>query len=555
MTLLQLNRHLDDTHAEVEPLEKDDITSWFRKRMLKAKTFQPVAVLNQKLKGLDVFEANDLPPPPSSSVTVSSSSPAPERDADFYVTRAHWQKSYGDDYCLDPSCRRPLGVVNGCVNCRKCGRLFCEEHTMYQIKLSRSAQHEPVRGYWSRVCETCYVSREGYNDHNGIVQDHSESFRAIRKRKVERACLEVTRLEKRLTKLTQLLTAPPSNGVANGEKAGLIKFPKPLASQRRALEQSVVAWEDDNAVTNCPYCEQTFSLFSQPKHHCRLCGKVVCGDPRTGCSKEIHLNVSPPLASEKLVGAGQDDLTLAVRICAPCQSTLFSKREFLQSLHSQPPTYVRAYITIVSFQTGIREQLPRFQRTVEGLQRRPDDRNAVVEAMRMKKRIVESLAKVDAVAKQIAGGKGGAGTGAEERLRKAVALATANWGQEVGMRVKGASTVLDRIVETARPTAAAEIAARLGKPAKVLPPTPKSKASVKVTVNGADWEGEDEMETEAERQRRETVVVLEEQKFLVLGMLEDAKKRRRFDEVEALGRSLEEIEDEIHKLGGGVVGV
>jgi hypothetical protein len=38
---------------------------------------------------------------------------------------------------------------------------------MYQMKLSRSAQHEPVRGLWYRVCETCYKSREGYNDHNG----------------------------------------------------------------------------------------------------------------------------------------------------------------------------------------------------------------------------------------------------------------------------------------------------------------------------------------------------------------------------------------------------
>ncbi len=38
---------------------------------------------------------------------------------------------------------------------------------MYQMKLSRSAQHEPIRGFWCRVCETCYKSREGYNDHRG----------------------------------------------------------------------------------------------------------------------------------------------------------------------------------------------------------------------------------------------------------------------------------------------------------------------------------------------------------------------------------------------------
>ena len=198
MTLLQLNRHLDDTHIEASPLEKEDITSWIRKRVLKAKTFQPAAAL-QKLKGLDVFEPNDLtssPPPPPFAPSQPQAS-----DGDSNVTRAHWQKSYGGDCCLDPTCQRPLGVVNGCVNCRKCGQLFCEEHTMYQIRLSRSAQHEPVRGFWSRVCETCYKSRRGYNDHNGVVVDHTDVFRLARKRKVERAHLDVARLEKRVTKV------------------------------------------------------------------------------------------------------------------------------------------------------------------------------------------------------------------------------------------------------------------------------------------------------------------------------------------------------------------
>jgi len=197
VTLLQLNRHLDDTHAEVEPLEKDDITTWFRKRMLKAKTFQPVAVLNQRLKGLDVFEANDAPADPQQGYQQ----PPQLRDADYHVTRAHWQKSYGDDHCLDPTCQRPLGVVNGCVNCRRCGKLFCEEHTMYQMRLSRSAQHEPVRGFWSRVCETCYKSREGYNDHHGVSRDRTEMFQKARKPVIDRSCLETSRLEKRLTKV------------------------------------------------------------------------------------------------------------------------------------------------------------------------------------------------------------------------------------------------------------------------------------------------------------------------------------------------------------------
>lgn len=137
--------------------------------MDKAKRFQPLAVLNQKLKGLDVFESNENSLPPS--VAMSRPTPGPIEvkgpDPDEVVTREHWQTRGLYDVCYEPSCGKRLTAANGCVNCRKCGELFCEEHTMYQMKLSRSAQHEPVRGLWCRVCETCYKSREGYNDHSG----------------------------------------------------------------------------------------------------------------------------------------------------------------------------------------------------------------------------------------------------------------------------------------------------------------------------------------------------------------------------------------------------
>lgn len=146
--------------------------------MEKARRFQPLAVLNQKLKGLDVFESNEniqlsLAGPSGRPAASTSQVPAPDAgprplDPDDVVTKEHWQPRTFNDVCLEPLCGKRLNATNGCVHCRKCGKLFCEEHTMYQIKLSRSAQHEPVRGLWCRVCETCYKSREGYNDHNGM---------------------------------------------------------------------------------------------------------------------------------------------------------------------------------------------------------------------------------------------------------------------------------------------------------------------------------------------------------------------------------------------------
>ena len=74
-----------------------------------------------------------------------------------------------------------LVVLLDWVNCRHCGKLFCEGHTLYQMKLSRAANHEPVRGLWYRVCETCYKTRAGYNDHTGSERNHFDYFKATKK--------------------------------------------------------------------------------------------------------------------------------------------------------------------------------------------------------------------------------------------------------------------------------------------------------------------------------------------------------------------------------------
>ena len=295
VTLLQLNRHLDDTHKNLEEVKQNEAKDWFKTQMTKAKRFQPLAVLNQKFKGLDVFDSENEPPrsPNLQPVMVSAAAPPPtaaaQPDPDDVVTKAHWQRHGFNDACSEPECGKRLNSVSGSVNCRKCGKLFCDEHTMYKMKLSRSAQHEPVRGLWCRVCETCYKSREGYNDRTGFERDHTVDFERFRRTTVDKTLLEISRLEKRLTKLTQLLANPPPE---QANTASSLLWPIAGAKvQRKQLEQSVVDWEDDAAVSRCPFCQQEFSNYTFRRHHCRICGRVVCGDPLTDCSNEIGLTV------------------------------------------------------------------------------------------------------------------------------------------------------------------------------------------------------------------------------------------------------------------------
>ncbi|KAF2146779.1 uncharacterized protein K452DRAFT_282979 [Aplosporella prunicola CBS 121167] len=399
VTLLQLNRHLDDLHQNLEEVEQDEVKTWFRTQMVKAKKFQPLAVLNQKLKGLDVFESNDTPVAVAAS-TIGLSGPEPSRqDPDEVVTRAHWQRPGYADPCSEPTCGKKLGAMNGTVNCRKCGKLFCEEHTMYQMKLSRSAQHEPVRGFWCRVCETCYKSREGYNDHHGFERNHTAAFTNIRRKHVDKANLEISRLEKRLTKLTQLLANPPPPE-PNTRAGGLLWPLSGAKAQQRALEQSIIAWEDDANVLQCPFCQQEFTSYSFRRHHCRLCGRVVCGDPKTGCSSEVGLNVAAPTDQTSEKPSAQ--LSLDIRMCLDCKHTLFSKSDFARELVDRPRDQ-RAYENLTQFKRGIRLLLPRFQKLLAVLQN-PDDPptpTQLQDATKVRKRLMDAFAQFDTAARRI----------------------------------------------------------------------------------------------------------------------------------------------------------
>jgi len=308
VTLLQLNRHLDDAHKEIEEERQDEVKDWFKQQVVKAKRFPPLAVLNQKLKNLDVFESNNdvarssTPTARNDAVaSVGKEGPSPalpprpsaQIDPDDVVTKQHWQKRSANDICSDPTCGRRLGsTTTGAVNCRHCGKLFCEEHTMYQMKLSRSAQHEPVRGFWCRVCETCYKSREGYNDRNGLERDWFAAFDRTRRETVGKREMEVSRLETRLSRLTQLLANPPEEipPPTNNKRWSLTAWSQ--NEPRKVLEQSLVAWQDDVEVARCPYCQQDFTQYTFRRHHCRTCGKVVCGDPATACSVMLGLDVA-----------------------------------------------------------------------------------------------------------------------------------------------------------------------------------------------------------------------------------------------------------------------
>ena len=96
-------------------------------------------------------------------------------------------------------------------------------------------------------------------------QSHFAEFKKIRSSRVDRFATETNRL---IVRLDRLLENMP------GE-----------AGKRREHERNIVTWIDEDLVKLCPTCARSFNI-ARRKHHCRLCGSVMCQD----CSQFVDFN-------------------------------------------------------------------------------------------------------------------------------------------------------------------------------------------------------------------------------------------------------------------------
>ncbi|OLL25327.1 Vacuolar segregation protein pep7 [Neolecta irregularis DAH-3] len=501
----QLNQHLDDVHSEyADIVHQVGIKAWLKQRVSKARNLAPVAAIHQKLGLPEPFERNG-------EISFESSLLETSRDSDDMITRAHWQPESACDYCSDPMCKDFLNSRTGKINCRKCGRLYCNVHTFFQIKLSRSASHEPVRGVWARVCEGCFKSRQGYLDNSGSSRDHTEAFKCIRQVGVEKQSMEANRHAKRLQKLVRLLIQPPTIELPSGVFRSIAS----MKSQRKMLEQSVVAWQENPSVLHCPFCNQMFSFILR-KHHCRLCGRVVCADSSSRCSAEIGIDVADVLGDT----ASENNDVIDIRICRGCHGLTFG-RSGLAHEDGDLSRLFRLYKNLNDFKTGIELLLPKFHQMVALLQ---DTENSpseleISQASRIRKKLLDAFGNYDACAKRI---KQLQTQGiAEHRIQDAIhQRATAFLQQHMlplqmlpkTLRVQGIST-----------------------------PTSTSTQSPQIPFSTGISEKE-------ETARREALMVLEEQIFLVQEMLHEANARRKYDEASILKDSLTELQQEAERL-------
>ena len=107
-------------------------------------------------------------------------------------------------------------------------------------------------------------------------------FRQERSKRVDIRAMDINKL---ILRLERLMTQLPSDPM-----------------KRRIHEQSVVPWINEKDVSLCPNCAKSFGM-TRRKHHCRLCGAVMCAE----CSDLVSFELAQRLINPATISKFHQD--------------------------------------------------------------------------------------------------------------------------------------------------------------------------------------------------------------------------------------------------------
>ncbi|KAI8601976.1 FYVE zinc finger-domain-containing protein [Dissophora ornata] len=551
--LAQLNQHLDTIHPEEPDDVKSAVSQFFKNAQ---KVLNPItktatttlknipansSELLRKIQDLDIDSAgpNSLagPPPPGGFQGWT------DPKADVVVTKRHWVRESDRDVCFQPNCDKGLGIRFGRQNCRCCGNLFCDTHSSFQIKLNAQAKHD-TNGLWCRVCEGCFVIAKKEEDGlslGGISRSLTKDFLSTRIKSAEKKHLEVNRLEKRIEKLAQIHQqfdsgvssspissspahsySPVSSGTGSVRK-GFLRSVTSRGQQLKASEQAIVRWEDDSTVLGCHICLSMFSLYGNRKHHCRLCGRVICDNCST--TTPLYLNMSSyPDGS---------DAVSHTRACKECIHTVFKRREHATD-KKRPNAVAKYYGSLMRLKARIDLALPRFQEMIATVGQKTDMHQMHPDyqlAAMTRKELLDDFALFDSISKKIVK------LPARSQHQKQLHTNLYWWATQYLQTNMFPLSVIPKVFGNGNK-----------EPKQIGNSSPLSSSpapSISSPMPDSAQDNEAEIEILAQ------LAVMEEQRRLVESYIEEATRKRKFDDVKSLKMSLEELENEIAAIRSG----
>ena len=255
-------------------------------------------------------------------------------------------------------------------------------------------------------------------------------------------------------------------------------------------------------------------------------------------------------------------------MCKDCRHTIFHRADFTASIAHRPPD-TKAYENLVAFEKGILQMLPKFHRLLHTLQdpNTPPTPAQLSDASRTRKRLVDAFGHATVAAKRVRDLPTTSPT--QQKLQQAIYQSSYNFLQLHMLPLKA----LPKILKHASASSAAGMNGHIpspltngntntnAKPTGALSSIHFNKLSSPAGGNGSDDGSNISISSagislselvEQEKGLKENLMVLEEQLFLVREQYQVAKRGRRFDEAEALGRNVKDLEGEVGRLRGEV---
>lgn len=461
----------------------------------------------------------------------SNTTASPRKDHETPKSKlktSHWKKYTPGSKCHD--CNRILKNQSNIRNCRKCGYLFAKEHCRNVIKLNLNAEYDPENGKWYNCCHDCFSMRPGYNDY-GTRINLSEIFSKIRDGRSDDKELRKLQLENRLVSLV--------DGIIELylKYHDSILGPMKLDYNISLLEKSTVPWKDDSAISNCNICRSKFTILLR-KHHCRLCGSIVCDKVETGCSSELLIrflqNVTRDLHYKREV-PNDPEFDKAIRLCSRCLEMIYIPRIYKQDTQSVPSLMISKYHNLQNLTMVINQVLPRFEDLLSKIEIDKEMNNVpsitdVRELGKQREKLIRSFKTYNILTKQLLAIT--PGNISEKRIQESIRIVAYGFINEKILPMKNVPSILGNgssSTETSSNTSLMDEG------------TPEVKKLSELMSN---------LTIKEIKQYREELMVFKEQRFMLQSMIDNSKKQRHFDEVQVLNSNMKDITDRIEDIQG-----
>ncbi|EJD52941.1 hypothetical protein AURDEDRAFT_54312 [Auricularia subglabra TFB-10046 SS5] len=360
----------------------------------------------------------------------------------------------------------------------------------------------------------------------GVYRPRTDEFIAARTAARDVGRIEQQRLERRLDKLIDLHFSPAAAA-----------RPKPAGNRRASsfFELDITAapadlLRGDALAPACRLCGASFHPITNRKHHCRLCGRIICAlppkapqrvqtcsllfvaDPRSGKIEEVGEGVDYGVKKrgapvDKKAKADEDKFLKGVRICRDCRPTLLRKQYAVEQ--SSLPTFARLYEAMIIVEKELEDSLPAFQEMLLALNNNPETQSTEAKAAR--KRLLDAFADYDTLSKRI-----------------------------LGLPCAPASS--QERVQTAIRTRANLFLQQHMFPLQALPRPTRKKPEAGANGNGNG------AARDADSKLAMALQPLLEQEKLLESMVEEARARRKFEDARTIQANLEEIRGEIDRI-------